>query len=162
MKATAAELLAVLVAHDVDFIVVGMTAGILQGVPSITLDLDVVHKRTPENIERLLRALAELDALYRHDPRQLRPKESHLASPGPQLLTTKYGDLDCLGTIGEGRSYEDLASETVEMQIATGGRIRVLKLRALIESKEQSGRPKDLAVLPLLRGTLDEIERRQK
>jgi hypothetical protein len=161
MKAAAAELLDVLVAHQVDFIVVGMTAGILQGVPSTTLDLDVVHRRTPENVERLLRALGELEALYRHDSRQLRPKQSHLASSGHQLLVTKYGDLDCLGTIGDGRSYEDLVVQTVEMRMTSGATIRVLNLPALIASKQQSGRPKDLAVLPLLRATLTEIERKK-
>ena len=43
----------------------------------------------------------------------------------------------------------------------TGGRtVRVLSLPALIEAKERSARPKDLAVLPVLRGTLDEVKRR--
>jgi hypothetical protein len=43
----------------------------------------------------------------------------------------------------------------------TGGRtVRVLSLPALIEAKERAGRPKDLAVLPVLRATLDETNRR--
>jgi hypothetical protein len=45
-----AEILRLLVANDVEFIVVGMTAGILQGVPVTTVDLDVVRRRTPENV----------------------------------------------------------------------------------------------------------------
>jgi hypothetical protein len=44
-----AEILARLAAEDVEFIVVGMTAGILQGVPVTTVDLDIVHRRTAEN-----------------------------------------------------------------------------------------------------------------
>jgi hypothetical protein len=83
------EILRVLVENEVEFIVVGMTAGILQGAPVTTLDLDVVHRRSPENVARRLRVLAGLDAVYRHDPRKLRPQESHLLGPGHQLLAGK-------------------------------------------------------------------------
>jgi hypothetical protein len=94
-----AEILAALTAAEVEFVVVDMTAGILHGAPVTTLDLDVVHGRSPENVARLLRVLVALDATYRHDARRLRPQESHLTGPGHQLLTTALGDLDCLGTI---------------------------------------------------------------
>jgi hypothetical protein len=154
-----AEILRLLAANEVDFIVVGMTAGILQGAPVTTLDLDAVHRRSPENVSRLLRALAKLDAVYRHDPRKLRPQESHLLSPGHRLLTTTLGDLDCLGTIGEGLGYEELLEQTLAMNLAGGLTVRVLSLPALIEAKERAGRPKDLAALPVLRATLDEVKR---
>jgi hypothetical protein len=159
-RARFAEILRLLAAHDVEFVVVGMTAGILHGAPVTTVDLDVVHRRSAENVARLLRALAELDATYRHDPRHLRPGESHLIGPGHQLLSTSYGDLDCLGTIDQDRGYEELLGQTVEMHLTGGRTVRVLSLPALIEAKERSGRPKDLAVLPVLRATLDEVTRR--
>lgn len=159
-RARFAEILRLLAEHEVDFVVVGMTAGVLQGAPVTTLDLDVVHQRGPENVARLLRALGEIDAVYRHDTRGLRPTESHLASDGHQLLSTKYGDLDCLGTIDAGRSYEDLLPGAVEMRLANGRVVRVLSLPALIDAKERAGRPKDLAALPVLRATLDEARRR--
>jgi hypothetical protein len=38
-----------LVAHDVEFIVVGGVAAVLQGAPVVTFDLDILHRRTPEN-----------------------------------------------------------------------------------------------------------------
>jgi hypothetical protein len=158
-SAAFSEILRVLTEERVEFVVVGMTAGILQGAPTTTLDLDIVHRRTPENIARLLRALASLDATYRHDSRTLRPGESHLESPGHQLLTTAYGDFDCLGTIDDGRAYEDLLEQTVSLKIGNGAAVRVLDLRTLIDFKERSGRPKDLAALPVLRATLAEIER---
>ena len=159
-RARFAEILRLLAANDVEFVVVGMTAGILHGAPVTTIDLDVVHRRTPENVARLLRVLGELDAFYRHDPRQLRPEESHLSGPGHQLLVTRYGDLDCLGTIDAGRGYEELLPLTVEMRLSDGSAIRVLSLPALIEAKERAGRAKDLAALPVLRATLDERQRR--
>jgi hypothetical protein len=155
-----AEILRLLATHDVEFIVVGMTAGVLHGAPVTTVDLDIVHRRSPENIVRLLRVLGEIDAIYRHDPRRLRPQESHLASPGHQLLTTVYGDLDCLGSIADDKSYEALLGNTVEMQVAERLTIRVVTLPALIALKEHANRPKDLAALPILRATLDEINRR--
>jgi hypothetical protein len=159
-RARFAEILRLLAEHDVEFVVVGMTAGILHGAPVTTVDLDVVHRRSPENVARLLRVLAELGAVYRHDPRQLRPAESHLLGPGHQLLSTAHGDLDCLGTIDQDRGYEELLGQTEEMQLKGGRTVRVLSLAALIEAKERSGRPKDLAVLPVLRATLDEVKRR--
>jgi hypothetical protein len=69
-RARFADILRLLSTNEVEFIVVGMTAGILQGAPVTTIDLDLVHRRSPENVARLLRVLAELDAVYRHDPRQ--------------------------------------------------------------------------------------------
>jgi hypothetical protein len=154
------EILELLAAHEVEFIVVGMTAGILQGVPLVTIDLDIVHRRTPENVAHLLQALQQLDAIYRHDSRNLRPKESHLISPGHQLLRTIHGDLDCLGTIAPGGDYETLLASTVEVPLAEGTTVKVLSLPALIEAKASANRPKDVAVLPVLRATLDEINRR--
>lgn len=155
-RAGFAEILRLLAAEQVELIVVGMTAGILHGAPVTTLDLDVVHRCTPENVERLLRVLAGLDAVYRHDPRCLRPAASHLLSPGHQLLRTTLGDLDCLGAIDAERGYEELLPCSVPMQLGGGLSVRVLSLPALIEAKERTGRPKDLAVLPVLRATLDE------
>jgi hypothetical protein len=158
--ARSADILRLLVAHDVEFIVVDMTAGVLQGVPVTTVDLDVVHRRSPENIARLLQVLTELEAVYRNDPRNLRPTESYLASPGHQLLRTSMGDMDCLGAIDDNKSYEDLLPHTVELSLSDGSTLRVLDLTFLIAAKERAGRPKDVAVLPYLRATLDEIRRR--
>ena len=159
-RAGFAEILARLVEHEVEFVVVGMTAGVLQGAPLTTLDLDIVHRRSAANVDRLLIALGELDAVYRHDTRGLRPTASHLVSDGHQLLRTAHGDLDCLGTIDDGRGYDELLPMTIEMALADGKATRVLSLSALIDAKERAGRPKDLAALPVLRATLDETTRR--
>ena len=158
-RARFAEILRLLAENEVEFVVVGMTAGVLQGAPVTTVDLDVVHRRSRENVARLLRVLSQLDAVYRHDPRRLRPQESHLVGPGHQLLATTHGDLDCRGEIGEGIGYEELLRRTVEMKLSSGETVRVLSLSALIEAKERAGRPKDLAALPVLRATLDEQRR---
>jgi hypothetical protein len=48
---------------------------------------------------------------------------------------------------------------TATISLGGGVTIRVLTLEALIEAKERSGRPKDLAMLPVLRAALDELHR---
>jgi predicted nucleotidyltransferase len=152
-----AELLQLLSRHGVDFIVVGGVGAVLQGAPILTEDLDVVHARTPENIRRILPALAEVKAYYRtRTDRRFEPNETHLESRGHQLLATTLGDLDLLGSVGnrdDNIGYEELFSRTVLMEVA-GIRIRVLDLERIIELKEKAGRDKDKAVLPILRQTL--------
>jgi hypothetical protein len=46
------EILASLHAADIEFIVVGGTAAVMLGAPVVTQDLDIVHRRTPENVSR--------------------------------------------------------------------------------------------------------------
>jgi hypothetical protein len=159
-RADPVEILRLLTASKVDFIVVGMAAGVLRGAPVTTVDLDIVHRRGVDNVSRLLAVLSELQAVYRHDPRGLRPQESHLVTAGHQLLATKHGDLDCLGTVGDRQSYEDLLDRAPELELEEGTVVRVIDLPTLIELKEKAGRPKDLAVLPVLRATLAETLRR--
>lgn len=154
------EILRLLAARKIDFIVVGMVAGVLRGAPVTTLDLDIVHRRDPDNLKSLVEALEELDATYRHDPRGLRPRETHLASPGHQLLSTRFGDLDCLGTVADGLGYGDLLERAPALQLADDLSLRVIDLPTLIELKEKAGRPKDQAALPVLRATLAETRRR--
>jgi len=143
--------------HNVDFIIVGGVCGVLHGAPISTFDLDLVHSRAQDNIERLIEALKELDARHR-DPegRLIRPRRRSLASPGHQLLLTKGGPLDLLGEIGKGRGYDDLLPKTVTMKVSAGLRVRLLTLEALIEEKEEMAREKDKAVLAILRHTLEQ------
>jgi hypothetical protein len=42
------DVIELLVRHDVEFIVVGMTAGVLHGAPAVTFDLDIVTRVTPQ------------------------------------------------------------------------------------------------------------------
>lgn len=146
------EVIELLVRHQVDFIVVGMTAGVLQGAPAVTFDLDVLYSRAPQNVQRLLSALKELEAVFRGDERRLVPNQSHLESRGHKLLLTKFGVVDVLGSLDE-LEYADVIEDTVALQVEEMT-VRVLSLQRLIEVKEKAGREKDLAVLPLLRATL--------
>jgi predicted nucleotidyltransferase len=145
---------------NVDFILVGGLAAVLNGAPVHTYDVDVVHSRDPANIARLLPVLEALDAVYRIQPeRRLRPAASHLSSPGHLNLVTRYGPLDLLGTIGHDLGYQDLLPHSAEMEVGEGVRVRVLDLETLIAIKEELKGEKDLAVLPILRRTLEEKRR---
>jgi hypothetical protein len=155
-------LLKTLVENKVDFIIVGGVSAVLHGSPITTFDLDLLHSRSPENIKRLLVALQKIDAIYRGlGERKIEPKAEQLASSGHQLLITRFGPLDLLGTIGkEGLSYDYLITHTKEMNV-TGMNLRVLDLETLIEIKEGLGYEKDKAVVPILRRTLEEKKKKE-
>jgi predicted nucleotidyltransferase len=144
----------------VEFVVVGGLAAVLNGAPVNTFDLDIVPARNEENISRLLRVLDGLDAVYRMQrERRLKPNASHLSSPGHHNLITDCGPLDVLGTIGRGLGYEDLLPHTTEMEVGGGVRVQVLDLAMIVALKEELAGEKDLAVLPILRRTLEEKRR---
>jgi hypothetical protein len=150
-------ILRTLSAHDVDFIIVGGVCGVLHGAPISTFDLDLVHSRAPDNVERLLTALKEMDTRYRDPGRRLiRPGKANLSSPGHQLLITRGGPLDLLGEIGSHRGYNQLLPDTATIEVSPNLRVRVLTLEALIKEKEQMAREKDQAVLAILRKTLEQ------
>jgi hypothetical protein len=149
--------------HDanVEFLVVGGLAAVLNGAPVHTYDVDIVHRRSPENVDRILPILDSLDAIYRIQPeRRLRPVRSALLSTGHQNLLTRYGPLDLLGEIGNGLGYEELVPRSTEILIAENVRVRILNLETLIEVKEQLNGEKDRAMLPILRHTLEENKRK--
>lgn len=147
-------LLRALLGHGVDFLVVGGVAAQLEGAPILTFDLDVLYRKTPENLDRLLTTLRVLKARYR-DPagRHIEPDRAKLETLRMHLLLTELGPLDVLGSIGNGLTYEDLVDRTILYELGEMT-VRVLELAAVIETKVQANRDKDRAVLPVLRQTL--------
>ena len=81
-------LLAKLSDAGVEFIIVGGAAAVMQGAPITTNDLDIVHRRTPENVARLLEVLQQIDATMRYDfaHRGLRPTAGEDRSTFPHCL----------------------------------------------------------------------------
>lgn len=158
-----ATLLSRLSAAGVDFIVVGMSAAVLQGVPTTTQDLDIVHRRTPENVERLLRLLLDIGAYHRNDlaNRRLPPVASTLLGHGHLNLQTVHGPIDVLCELDTGIGYDELlpSTEVVEDGVIS---LRALDLPTLIAEKARVARPKDKLALPLLLATLAERQRREK
>ena len=147
--------------YEIEFIIVGGLAAVLNGAPIQTFDIDVVYSLQPANIDHIGACLEFLDAVFRIQPeRRMHPTRSHLAAGGHLNLITRFGPLDLLGTIGQGLGYSELLPESNEMDIGQGIRVRVLNLETIIAVKEQLASEKDLAVLPVLRRTLSESRQR--
>lgn len=144
----------------VEFIIVGGASAVLQGAPITTNDLDIVHRRTPENVARLLEVLLQLDATMRYDftHRGLRPTAEMLAGRGQINLSTSLGPIDPLCELDAGQGYDELLAHSQFM--SDGERVlRVLDLPTLIAVKTKAGRPKDRVVLPILIATLQERDK---
>ena len=152
------SILSIISAHETEFIVVGGVCAVLHGAPVTTFDVDIVHRRTEANVARLLAALSELNAQYRHvGPRVLKPGERDLQGRGHHLLVTENGPLDVLGQVGDSLDFGDLVARSALFDLGDGLILRVLNLDALIEIKRAVGRDKDLAVLPILERVLQEV-----
>lgn len=142
--------------HRVDFVVVGGVSAVIHGAAIATLNLEIAHSRERENVERLLTALSDLEAIYRFQPeRKLTPSATHLESPGHQLLLTRFGALDVLGMIGNGHEYPELALRSLCIELEGGVSVRVLDLATLIDVKKEVGAEKDLAVMKTLERLLN-------
>jgi hypothetical protein len=156
------KLLHSLVDGEVEFIVVGGAAGLMQGAPIATFDLDVVHLRTDDNIAKLLAVLESVHAYHRPDPgrRRLVPTAAVLRGTGHVLLDTDHGPLDVLCELGPGEGFEQLLPAT---ELLTDGAIsiRALTLEALIEIKERTGRAKDRLMMAALIATYEERLKRK-
>lgn len=153
------EILRILTRHEVEFIIVGGIAAILQGSPLTTEDLDIVYLPSAENNARLASALAELEAYY-FDPagRHIEPDASRLASLRMHLLKTNCGRVDVLRTVGNDLGYQDLVERSLTFEVAEF-RVRALDLEAIIETKMHANRPKDRYQLLFLKQLLAEIQR---
>ena len=149
--------------HKVDFIVVGGVCAVFHGAPVQTFDLDVVHSRDSANLDRLEAALTELGAHYReHTNKRLVPVAARMGTLGHHLLQTTAGPLDVLGGIAKQRDYERLLPSSSKYVIDDDLTVWILNLAELIETKQETGRTKDLLVLPVLRRLQDEVDAAEK
>ena len=68
-------LLEALTKTDIDFIIVGGLAAVAQGAPITTMDMDIVHRQSNDNIDKLLAFLKKIDAIHRRpDDKILEPQ----------------------------------------------------------------------------------------
>jgi hypothetical protein len=151
------NLLATLARHEVAFIVVDGAAAIAHGSARLTQDLDVVYRRSPANLDRLVSALSDLKPYLRGAPSGL-PfvwSRTTLANGLNFTLVTSLGDIDLLGEIPGGGTYEDLVPDAIELHVF-GIHCLCLSLTQLIRAKRAAGRPKDLEALAELEAIQDE------
>lgn len=152
------ELLHTLGAAKVDFILVGGVAAAAHGSARATQDLDIVYSRGPENLKKLVVALAPLQPYLRGAPPGLpfRFDEETLRQGLNFTLTTSHGWIDLLGEITGGGSFEDIVNHAVAVEVFGVGCL-ILDLPTLIKTKRAAGRPKDLEALAELEVIRDKI-----
>jgi hypothetical protein len=137
------EFIASLIAHGVDFVVVGAYALAFHGVPRFTGDFDVLVRPTHENAVRLLDAVrtfgfpvAELTPEALMDGRRMlqmgvEPVQIHVMSAISGVSFDEVWRDRLIGTVG-GRDVPFLGRET------------------FLKNKRAAGRPKDLADIDAL------------
>ena len=151
------EVLRLLGRGGVEFIIVGGVAAAAHGSARSTTDLDIVYRRTPENLARMVAALSPHNPYLRGAPPGL-PFRWDAATIQRGLnftLTTSLGDLDLLGEITGGGGFDDLLRDTVQLQLF-GVECRCLGLERLIDVKRAAGRPKDFEAIAELEAILEE------
>jgi len=142
---------------------VGGAAGNLYGATRATQDVDILVRRTPENLDRVGAALRELNARLRvegftDEEAKALPQVWDgitLGRTGILTLQTDAGQLDVLPDIpdADGRrlTYDDLLPSAESLPLRPGFAALVASPAAIIASKEWAGRPKDHEALPELR-----------
>lgn len=135
-----------------DFVVVGGFASVLHGSAYVTDDLDICAVLTPDNIEKMRTALADLHPVHRITHKKLSFLEyPPVGQPVANLyLETDAGVLDVLGNILGLGDFEVLRRNAVEIPLF-GRRCRVISLEDLITAKEAMGREKDILTVKELR-----------
>ena len=158
------KILAVLAAHDVDYVMIGGLAAALHGSDMVTTDLDITPADGEDNLERLSAALRWLHARIRSDELPGGLIFSHdgasLANAGMWNLVTDFGDLDISLVPSGTQGFVDLRRSAVVIDVL-GTATHVASLPDIIRSKAAAGRPKDQIAVPVLRRLLAEVERRR-
>jgi hypothetical protein len=142
----------------VEFILVGGMAAIVHGSARLTFDLDIVYKRSRENYQRIVAALAPFNPYLRGAPPGLPFRwDVETVERGLNFtLITSLGAIDVLGEIAGG-GYDQLVPY-VEVKNAFDIEVPCLRLDKLIDVKRAAGRPKDFDAISELESLLDERE----
>ena len=135
------ELLRALDTLGVRFLIVGMAAALLEGAPGTTQDLDLWFGDIDE--ARLKEAARRAGGFY----------TSGLGMRAPAVGGEGLDRLDLVLTAHGLDAFEDeyLRAREIELDDL---RVKVLPLERVLVSKRATGRPKDLAQIPLLEATL--------
>jgi hypothetical protein len=156
-----ARILATLLAHRVDFVLIGGLAGIAHGSSYPSYDVDIAYARDPENLERLAAALKELGAELRDAPEDIPfVLDAQTLRAGSHFtFTTAYGPLDILADPDGAPAYPELKRVAGKPATIEGMAIHVASLDHLIAMKERSGRTKDKLMATEYRVLADELRR---
>lgn len=132
----------------VEFVVVGGYAAVIHGSAYVTNDVDVCAVLSPDNVEKIRMALADLKPVHR------RLSFLEIPPPGQPLhnlyLETEDGIIDILSSILGVGDFARLKKRAVEVSLF-GRTCAVISLDDLIAAKEAVGREKNLLAVKELR-----------
>jgi len=138
-------LLASLEEHGVRFVVIGGVAVGAHGFLRTTEDLDLIPDPAPENLKRLIAALAAMGAtLPTAAGRPFSPRRDGVVilEGGNVTADTKFGGLDVIQRLRGVPPYSELIEDAVESDLL-GAPVRVCSLSRLREMKRALSRPRD-------------------
>lgn len=138
------EMLSALSAEGVEYLVVGAYALAAHGLPRATGDLDIWVRPTPENGERVLRALRTFGA-----PLLGLTRDDLLRSDTVFQIGVVPSRIDLLTGL-TGVAFEEAWPSRISVTIE-GLAIPVIGFEELLRNKEATGRPRDLADAAWLR-----------
>lgn len=143
-KLNPTELLGVLEAHRVEFVIIGGFSLAAHGYVRATKDLDIVPEPGSANLTRLAKALRDLEAEVdladvAADELGIKPDEAGLSAGGNWALQTRHGRLDVMQDVPGLRDYDELRAGAVMISGAL-----YAGYDALIAMKAASGRDEDL------------------
>lgn len=142
----------------VSFVIVGGIAIRSHGGNYITEDLDICYLRTRDNLKKIAAVLEPLKPRPRGIPDDL-PfvfDWSTLQQGTNFTFSTNLGDVDLLGEVKGVGSYEDLAEQSIRVDL-DGYSTQVLSIPSLIVAKEAAGRDKDQPGLIVLRALREAV-----
>lgn len=129
--------------RGVRFLLVGLSAAVIQGANSSTRDIDLWFADTSD--PRLGEAIREAEGIWISGAFGARP---------PQIGGDVIGDrLDVVTHMHGLGHFDDEYAKAIDVHV-DGIPLRVLPLERIVVSKRASGRPKDLAALPALEEAL--------
>lgn len=157
------ELIVALCSANVKFIIIGGIAATVHGLARITIDLDVIYQRTPENFDAITSALKPLNPYLRDVPEGLPfVFDCETLARGVNFtLTTAAGPIGFIGTAPGAADYDALLPHCHVVDLCDRD-VQVVSLEKLIEMKRGAGRNKDFEVLSMLETLLENSQDNRK
>ncbi len=134
------ELLGALQARNVSFVVIGAFARVVHGTREVTHGIDITPSMREDNLERLERALKDLDARHATGKKL---EMRHL--PGPAIeLQTRAGALGIIPEPAGTRGYDDLRRRAQREPLGHGFRPQIASADDLARMLGALGRDQDI------------------
>ena len=130
--------------RDVEYVLIGGVAAVLQGSPLPTSDTDIAPAPAARNRTRLLDALADLDATALTE---IDGAEQALGEQSDVSFYTPFGHVDVHHRPAGFTSYAELRRDSHPIQLEPGLTVHASSLRDIIRSRLAAGDDRQLPAL---------------